>query len=45
MAGAVGFEPTHTEIKTQGLTTWRRSNISDKTSLHYVPTKANTVIG
>ncbi len=27
MAGAVGLEPTHAEIKTQSLTTWRRPNI------------------
>ena len=26
MAGTVGFEPTHAEIKTQSLTTWRRPN-------------------
>ncbi len=28
MAGLVGFEPTHAEIKTQSLTTWRQPNKS-----------------
>ncbi len=32
MAGTVGFEPTHAEIKTQSLTTWRRPIICKKLS-------------
>ena len=33
MAGTVGFEPTHAEIKTQSLTTWRRPNLRVTTQL------------